>query len=452
MSATDPNLSWLFEGLRAEPWGLLPLSNLSGKGTGVTSIKDYRQLCSYNWLDDPNHQTMVIPGAPSELINWNGGKLQPDTGELMYYENHIRYPWAPMDPMFQAIKISHELGALKEPIDFQEFDLITDAINLQKIFAFCKGDSEGLFRIDLERIGDTIVATRAEGADQILIDFATFDLGVKQHCTQNYFAGPKQTSYYQIVRYQFGSLKLLVRFDPDAADYTKYDAAAKWTEDGKPPVRPVIDPESRVAIPDSLLHYVAGGEIKQYSLVTSTSFPQGKGFPFYTWAQLFFTGMENLLVGWWKGTGDFLKPSRVSLADINKIIKPLPYATLAKVHDLLGKITRFTKQCHPNARITLLWRGSDHLEIYERSADIQVGITEPIRQYLMSQVAADKLAEYMNAAKIINEEILAEMEAEAKRAMAEENHGELEPIKETSDAASEEVKPEETEEEKADGE
>lgn len=406
------SLSWVFDGLKADPWGILPLANLSGKGTGTTTIKDYRQVCSYNWIDDPDHQTMLIPGAPSELVNWNGGRLEPDSGDMAYYENHLRYPWAPMDPLFQAIKISKENGDLKEEIDFQEFDVITDAINLQKLFAFCKGEQEGLFRIDLECIGNTIIAGRCEGADMISIDFTTFDQNLKKQCMQNYFAGPKQTSYYQIVRYQFGNLKMLVRFDPDAADYTKYNAAAAWTEDGRPPTRPVVSTDDRIPIPDSLLHYIKAGEIKKYSLVTSTSFPQGKGFPFYTWAQMFFTGMESLLIGWWKGTGDFQKPASVSLADINKLMKPLPFAILSKIHDVIGKITRFTKSLHPNARLSILWRGDDHLEIYERSPDVQAIISEPIRQYLMSLVPPEKYAEYMSEAEVINAEILEELKEE----------------------------------------
>ncbi len=33
-----------------------------------------------------------------------------------------------------------------EPFDFKPVQFVTDSLNLQKLFAFCKNDNEGLFR------------------------------------------------------------------------------------------------------------------------------------------------------------------------------------------------------------------------------------------------------------------------------------------------------------------
>lgn len=48
----------------------------------------------------------------------------------------------------------------KKEINFDEFDFITDAINLQKLFAFAQEAGEGLFRIDCERVGKTVLLSR----------------------------------------------------------------------------------------------------------------------------------------------------------------------------------------------------------------------------------------------------------------------------------------------------
>ncbi|VDO13497.1 unnamed protein product, partial [Haemonchus placei] len=61
-----------------------------------------------------------------------------------------------------------------------------------------------------------------------------------------------------------------------------------------------------------------------------TTYPQGAGFPFFTWAQLFFTTADQEIVGWFKGSGDVGKPSIYSQQDISKMMKPLPYVTLSK--------------------------------------------------------------------------------------------------------------------------
>lgn len=75
-----------------------------------------------------------------------------------------------------------------------------------------------------------------------------------------------------------------------------------------------------------------------------TTYPQGAGFPFFTWAHMFFTNANQVIgyrliidwflvktvVGFYKGNGDFGKPSMYNLQDISKLMKPLPYVTLSK--------------------------------------------------------------------------------------------------------------------------
>lgn len=50
---------WLFEGLEEEPYGLLPLVNLSGKG-GPTSTKYVERIGSYQWYLADDGPTILV--------------------------------------------------------------------------------------------------------------------------------------------------------------------------------------------------------------------------------------------------------------------------------------------------------------------------------------------------------------------------------------------------------
>jgi hypothetical protein len=58
---------WLFEGLDEEPYGLLPLINLSGKG-GATSTKSVERIGSYQWNLNEDDATIIVPGMPNEVV------------------------------------------------------------------------------------------------------------------------------------------------------------------------------------------------------------------------------------------------------------------------------------------------------------------------------------------------------------------------------------------------
>ncbi|KJH42301.1 hypothetical protein DICVIV_11720 [Dictyocaulus viviparus] len=126
---------WLFDGLDEEPYGLLPLVNLAGKG-GPTSTKYVDRMGSYQWLLTDDTPTILVPGMPAESFFWPGGKLPQDHGVVIYDVNHLKVPAGSLD----AVIISTKLLADKKrkPIDFSQYHFITDAVNLQKLFAFCQ--------------------------------------------------------------------------------------------------------------------------------------------------------------------------------------------------------------------------------------------------------------------------------------------------------------------------
>jgi len=214
---------WLFEGLEEEPYGLLPLHNLDSKG-GATSTKFVDRLGSYQWYLDEDAPVIIVPGMPPESIYYPGGRLPADRGVIVYDWNHLKVKNGALDTAILAAK--HLTAKKKKEINFDEYDFITDSVNLQKLFAFAQEAGEGLFRIDAERVGKTVLLTRVEASDLMEIGHLTFDHAIKAKMTKprsKHTTGP----FFQLVSYQFGNFKMLVRYEADAGDY----AAAKISYD-----------------------------------------------------------------------------------------------------------------------------------------------------------------------------------------------------------------------------
>lgn len=99
------------------------------------------------------------------------------------------------------------------------------------------------------------------------------------------------------------------------------------------------------------------------------------------------------IVGWFKGNGDFGKPAMNALSDISKLIKPLPYVVLSKVHDCLDKIAKFLIKNDPEFKCALIWKGKNHLEIFAKTST--TGAVSPgVKELLKAQCKeSDELEE-----------------------------------------------------------
>ncbi|KAI1727664.1 hypothetical protein Ddc_04979 [Ditylenchus destructor] len=358
---------WLFDGLEEEPYGLLPLINLSSKGS-ATSTKQVERIGSYQWYLEEDEPVIIVPGLPQESFYWPGGKLAQDRGVLVYDVNHLKVRNGSLDTLVMAAKL---LGTKrKKEINFDEFDFITDAVNLQKLFAFGQEAGEGLFRIDCERVGKTVLLTRMEASDLALKHKMTKPRS--KHCT-----GP----FFQLVSYQFGNFKILVRYEVDSGDFAASKVAPANPEKEDAPL-----PEKKSFDENKSISYIEFGELpKHLPLQLITTYPQGAGFPFFTWAQLFFTCADQEIVGFFKGNGDFGKPSLYAHTDVSKLIKPLPYVVLSKVHDCLNKIRLFLLRNDPDFRFGLIWKGKAHLEIFAKQPATEGAVSQGVREFLLTQ-------------------------------------------------------------------
>ncbi|RCN25602.1 hypothetical protein ANCCAN_28684 [Ancylostoma caninum] len=92
-----------------------------------------KRLYFEDWVSNLVFQ---IPGMPVESFFWPGGKLPQDHGVVIYDVNHLKVRDGSLDAAIIAAKLLSEKK--KKPINFGQFDFITDAVNLQKLFAFCQ--------------------------------------------------------------------------------------------------------------------------------------------------------------------------------------------------------------------------------------------------------------------------------------------------------------------------
>uniref|UniRef100_A0A183CS74 YopX domain-containing protein n=1 Tax=Globodera pallida TaxID=36090 RepID=A0A183CS74_GLOPA len=79
----------------------------------VITVKSVQRIGSYQWRLEDDEPVIIVPGMPLESFYWAGGKLRQDGGVVIYNVNHLK-------------------------INFDEYDVITDAINLQKLIAFAQ--------------------------------------------------------------------------------------------------------------------------------------------------------------------------------------------------------------------------------------------------------------------------------------------------------------------------
>ena len=67
-------------------------------------------------------------------------------------------------------------------------------------------------------------------------------------------------------------------------------------------------------------------------------------------------------------------------------MKPMPYPIVGKVHDCLTKIIGFMKTNAEELKVALVWKGGDHLEIYQRvGLNRHSAMTNSMRDRLIAQ-------------------------------------------------------------------
>ena len=157
-----------------------------------------------------------------------------------------------------------------------------------------------------------------------------------------YSSGGQKGSHRKIVSYEFGGLKLLVRFEVDCVVESEQENAMNSLLSSMAGVN--LNATMARKFEHSTLSVIKYGEFqpneKSVELTTKSTFRNTREFPESKWNQLFFSNTDYLLIGW---------HSRGMLVDIENLTFPqvtrrsgrTPQAiqiSMGKLHDLLLRL------------------------------------------------------------------------------------------------------------------
>ena len=189
-------------------------------------IADVSIAASYNWLDTYT-ATILVPGIPPIYsVPRFPPRLSPDAGTQYIDQNGDRNPGSPLESLVAAVH------ATDEEFDFRSIDIITDRRPIRKLFGFVNGDygqpqfgPSPSFKFSVELIGASAFFTRIEDKTREQVSSKPgHDGKVRSFYRQSFESsytkmepcGAGSTSHHQVLRYQFGGLKCLVRNAVDA--------------------------------------------------------------------------------------------------------------------------------------------------------------------------------------------------------------------------------------------
>ncbi|KAK1144125.1 hypothetical protein N8T08_005787 [Aspergillus melleus] len=172
-------------------------------------ITDCRTLASYNWLNRAK-PTILVPGCPPAWTPVTQPiQLSEDSGEYFRDQNAARYSSHPLQPAMEAL--------LKQDPTFEldSVHIVACSSTLGNLLRFVR-DPNKKFRVLVEVVGSTVFFLRRENSPTEIIPdvrgyghtfpeaYTTWDRDVRG-----------SESHQRVIRYRFGEVECLVRFEAD---------------------------------------------------------------------------------------------------------------------------------------------------------------------------------------------------------------------------------------------
>lgn len=177
--------------------------------SGKAEISDCQFIASYN-LVEGLQKTIFVPGRPPIWTPLAGATvLRPDSGDYYRDENAARFPEYSMEPAVESIFM------MNTSFDPSEVDVFGCGSTFGDILRFAMGSPQP-FSFTAHMIGKTVFFLRRNHSPTELIDnvhgyghafpeaYTTWSQDVKG-----------SASHQRIIKYSFGGLQCLVRFEAD---------------------------------------------------------------------------------------------------------------------------------------------------------------------------------------------------------------------------------------------
>ncbi|KAL1795342.1 hypothetical protein ACET3X_007158 [Alternaria dauci] len=210
-------------------------SDLSLKPADLAEISDCRYVASYNWLNG-KVPTIVVPGKPPQWTPLQTpSPLREDNGQYFRDPNAAMYPEYPMAPVVRAIMHTNP------EFDSASADLFACGSTLGNLLRFARGIDKA-FRFNIEVVGETVFFVRKENdPKEVIKDVRGYGHTFPEAYTTWEQSVKGSETHQRIIRYEFGGLKCLVRFESDG--YIKAAGAA----DDATPSENAEDPDDLLA-------------------------------------------------------------------------------------------------------------------------------------------------------------------------------------------------------------
>ncbi|EEB91657.1 hypothetical protein MPER_09952 [Moniliophthora perniciosa FA553] len=195
--------------------------------TGGVEFENVQYVGSYNWIEETG-ATIIVPGSPPQWIEKPTPYDVPaDRGEVFIDQNGFRVPSATLLPLMVAVDQHAEDES--KPFNWSSIDIVTDRNGLRKLLRWIRGGTDVRdFRIDLQLAGKTVLFNRWEKQTKEQMPGYTYGFNFEKVNTKQRGDCERSTGHHRIVKYDFGGIKMVVRFEVDAclqkpsADHQKF--------------------------------------------------------------------------------------------------------------------------------------------------------------------------------------------------------------------------------------
>ncbi|XP_047146382.1 uncharacterized protein LOC100202260 isoform X1 [Hydra vulgaris] len=301
-------------------------------------VDNFVSVGSYNWAlqSTPDKPVIIVPGIPNYIKeNLLCQKLKKSDVQRVCDENQYYMSRHPMEPMFQAVLLC------TPEYDFSSVDLITDRINLRKLFEFVEGNSKDSFRIDIQmNENDTLMFIRND--ENVILPCQDYSIDFKNKFTEN--GSPEAGSYWNIVTYMLGSIRVMCQAQVDCVEKNSCLGQAELLPKKTEPI--AFDESSKLML-------IEGGDFdnqkyeKFIELTTKGIYDNNFEFPTNKWSHLLFFNI-NLMVFGWHERGVLKKIEKISFEEVSKRCdrKKEDYQqSLGKLCSLITMIKEKIKSC-----------------------------------------------------------------------------------------------------------
>lgn len=283
-------------------------------------VENVIAVTSYDWLGQ-DKPTIGVPGSPRLWTNRSPPfSCTPDEGPQFIDQSGYHCPQSPLTPLISAVRTHNPA------FDLGQMDIVTDRNGLRKLFGWANNTPKrDEFRIDIQKAGlGTILFTRWEPRNKIQQgSWSRPRYGFSfEHATTKTARGVLPTAgHHRIVAYDFGELRLLVRFEVDACLPTEVaptlddlisQTASLAISSSRPPEKSQPDTVNGLKIlrsGDSLVPQ--NNIIELTSRVSCGSIDWDNIFP-----QLYLSGTPRLIIGY-HDAGNFHQIEHFNTEDVD---------------------------------------------------------------------------------------------------------------------------------------